>query len=102
MAHQIIEKLSNSRPEDFCLDVLGILKRRKVTFRGLSPYEIELYLTGQVNAWFEGLDKPGIACRKKISLVCDAGIRDAIHLGKPEVIADVIEQLIDANSARFF
>lgn len=101
---EIIDKrpLTTSRPEDFCLDVLAILKRRKVTFRGLHPYEIRIYLDGAVDAEFEGIDKGGTVCRKKINFMSYAEIKDAIHLGKPEVISDIVEQLIDQNSARFY
>ena len=94
--------LTTSRPEDFCLDVIHALKRRKVTFRGLQPHELTLFLDGVIECWFQGNDKEGIFKRKMIRFMSYAEIKDAIHLGKPEVIAELLERLIDMNSARYF
>lgn len=95
--------MSNSRPEDFAADTLAILHRRKVTFRGLQPASMEIHLDGSLTLWFAGTDaKNGGETRKKLTMMLDAGVKDAIHTGKPELVAEVAEQIIDHNSARFF
>jgi hypothetical protein len=95
--------MTSSRPEDFAADTLAILLRRGVTFRGLHPASMDIHLDGTLTLWFAGTDtKNGGEVRKKLTMMLDAGVKDAIHTGSPEVIAEVAEHLIDHNSARFF
>ena len=92
-----------SRPEDFAADTLAILHRRGVTFRGLNPWSMDIHLDGSLTLWFAGTDaKNGGETRKRLTMLLETEVMDAIHTGKPEVVAEVAERLIDHNSARYF
>lgn len=93
--------MTSSQPNDFAADVLDILKRRKVTFRGLSPDYLEIFLDGSAKMWFYGHEN-GRGSRKGITVQNAGSIKDAIHFGNSEVMAELIEQGIDHSSARFY
>jgi hypothetical protein len=94
--------MSSSRPEDFAADTLDILQRKKVRFRGCKPESIEIFVDGAIKVWFMGYYPDGKLRRTGITLMDFSPIKQAIHMGNPEVIARLTEEVIDNNSARFF
>lgn len=85
----------------FAEDVLDILRRRKVTLRGLKPEYLEIFLGGEAKMWFYGHEN-GRVQRKGITVINAGGIDQAVQMGKPEILAHLIEEAIDHSQSRFY
>ena len=83
---------------DFAWQVLNILQKRKVTFRGCPPDHLSLAPDGTVRMWFSGSRK-GLMWSGAVKLKA-IGLESSIELGKPEALAHVIEEMIDESHAR--
>lgn len=86
---------------EFAADVLDILKRRNVTFRGLQPAFLQIFMDGRAKCWFYG-NENGRMIRKGITVINAGGIEQAIHFGDTNVMAQLIEEGIDHSASRFY
>lgn len=87
--------------DNFAADVLDIIQRRKVTFRGLKPDYLEIFIDGSAKMWFYGHEN-GKPVRKGITVVNNGACSDAVHFGDSNIMAQLIEEGIDHAQARFY
>lgn len=92
--------MTTSQPHDFAADVLDMLKRRKVTFRGCNPDYLEIFIDGRLKMWFAG-NRNGKPWAGGLTLI-NPQIDQAVYYGDSGVIADLCEKIIDDNSARYY
>lgn len=93
--------MSDSQPHDFAADALEILKRRKVTLHGCAPDFIEIFLDGSIKIWFMGL-RDGKPWRGGLTIMDADPVEQAIYFGRPEIIAELCEKMIDHSNSRFY
>jgi hypothetical protein len=83
---------------EFAWNVLDLLKKRKVTFRGCGPDYLNLAPDGTVRMWFSG-NRKGLMWSGAIKLRA-LDLTTSIETAKPEMLANVIEEMIDESRAR--
>lgn len=72
---------------EFADDVLNILKRKQVTFRGCEPSHVTVWMDGKVKVWFYGQieRKPWVG---GISFNC-VRPEDRVFMTDPAVVAEM-------------
>lgn len=83
---------------EFALDVLEILKSRKVTFHGCPPWYLEQHGT-TAKMWFAGHRK-GKEWAGAITVMAP-DVENSLAVGNSTVLADLLEKIIDENHTRF-
>lgn len=90
--------MSLSKPHDFAADVLDTLQRRKVTFRGCSPWYIE-QMGKDVKIWFYGR-RDGRPWAGGITVISPEA-ETALATGDSRITAELCEKIIDHSQTRF-